>query len=113
MIEVCERNVSAKYQREGWSHFFGGRAGRRAYHSDGACVDLSCDETRERLTSRSLVINTLGGATDSVHRQSSRHPSCAWKIVFSFLTGGMCVFLKLVTSQVSKIELDPSMDRQP
>ena len=26
VIEVCERNVSAKYQREGRSHFRGGRA---------------------------------------------------------------------------------------
>ena len=44
-------------------------------------------------------INTVGSATDSVHRQSGRHPSCAWKTVFSILTRGLCVFLKHVASQ--------------
>ena len=68
--------------------------------------------SREIDESKSDVINT----TDSVHRQSSRHSGCARKMVFSEnLTRGLCVcvFLKHVTSQASKIELDPSMDWQP
>ena len=49
------------------------------------------------------VINTVGSATDSVHRQSSRHPGYAWKRVFSIHKRVVCVFLKLVTSHASKL----------
>ena len=69
--------------------------------------------SREIDESKSYVINTVGSATDSVHRQSSRHSGCARKMVFSILTRGLCVFLKIVTLQASKKELDPSVGRQP
>ena len=59
--------------------------------------------SQETDESKSDVINTVGSATDSVHRQSSRQPGCAWKRVFSILTRGLCVFLKHVTSQASKL----------
>ena len=68
--------------------------------------------SREIDGSKSGVINTVGSATDSVHRQSIRHPGYASKMVFSILTRGQCVFVKLVMLQPSKIELDPFMDRQ-
>ena len=51
--------------------------------------------SRETDELKSDVINTVGSATDSVHRQSSTHPGCAQEVVFSILTRGLCVFLKL------------------
>ena len=49
--------------------------------------------SREIDESKSDVSNTVGSATDSVAR----------KMVSSVLTRGLCVFLKLVTSQASKL----------
>ena len=56
-------------------------------------------QTREIDESKSDVINTVRSATDSVRRQSSRHPGLAWKMVFSLITRGLCVFLKPVTKR--------------
>ena len=43
------------------------------------------------------------GAADSVHRQSSEHSSCAWKMSTSVITRGLCV----LEARDVKIELVP------
>ena len=47
-IEVCERNVSAKHPEKG--EVISVEEGRDVERDteDDACVDLSCDETREK-----------------------------------------------------------------
>ena len=46
-------------------------------------------------------MSRCGGAADKVRRQSSGHPSCAWEMVISVLTRGVCVIRKPVTSDLS------------
>ena len=53
---MCQRSISEKGEVTSVEE---GRDVERA--TDGACVDLSCDEARERLTSRSLMSSTLWG----------------------------------------------------
>ena len=59
--------------------------------------------SREIDESKSDVINTVGVPQIQYTDRDSRHPGCAWKRVFSILTRGLSVFLKLVTSQTSKL----------
>ena len=58
------------------------------------------------------VINTVGSATDSAHRQSSRHRLCVEDGVFYSHKRPVRVPEACDVTSV-KIELDPSMDRQP
>ena len=62
--------------------------------------------SREMDESESYVINTVG-VPQKQYIDSAVDTGCAWKMVFSFLTRGLCVFTSV------KIELDLSMDRQP
>ena len=58
--------------------------------------------SREIDESKSDVIHTVGvPQIQCIHRAVDT--GCAWKMVFSVLTRGLCVFLKPVTSQASKM----------
>ena len=58
---------------------------------------VSLDQAGERLMMRCHQYS--GGATDSVHRQSSGYPGCAREMVVPIYEGPVCVFLKRVTSE--------------
>ena len=68
--------------------------------------------SREIDESKSDVINTVGSATDSVHRQRSRHRLCVEYGDFYSHKRPVCVPEASDVTSV-QIELDPSMDRQP
>ena len=108
MIEVCERNVSAKYQREGvksspW------RKGVTSSAPLRRCVyrlELR-RSSREIDESKSDVINTVGVPQNQYIDRAVDIPVV---MVLSILTRGSRVFLKPVTSKLSWTWL---MDRQP
>ena len=97
VIEVCERNVSPKYQRE--SESLPWRKGVTSSVPLRRCVcrlELR-RSSREIDESKSDVTNTVGEPQiQCIERVDT---GCAWKMVFSILTRGLCVFLNHVTSQ--------------